>query len=282
MNNAALKSILALTAILLATGHVQAHELFLKPDNYFLQPHSNESLRLVNGTFDKSLNFVSRERMLDVSIVAEGKVRHPSAADWHDVDASSYLAFSTGNAGTYVAGVSTRPSLRTLAAEDFRGFLKLYGALDSLASFDSDSKLSAVRQRSSKHVKAVIQIGNAHSPDYSRRLGYPVEIILRNNPYELKLGDELSFQVLHHGTPVANQLVYASHAGFHEDDASEKRLNAQKLRTDHNGVASFKVGKNSAWYIALIHAQPAKDAEADYDVNWSTLTFEMRPQLMAP
>lgn len=282
MNNATLKSILALAAILLATGHVQAHELFLKPDNYFLQPHSNESLRLVNGTFDKSLNFVSRERMQAVSIAAEGKVRHPSAADWHDADASSYLAFSTGNAGTYVAGVSTRPSLKTLPAEDFRGFLKLYGALDSLASFDSDSKLSAVRQRSSKHVKAVIQVGNAHSPDYSRRLGYPVEIILRNNPYELKLDDELSFQVLHNGTAVANQLVYASHAGFHEDDAAEKRLNAQKLRTDHNGVASFKVGKNSAWYIALIHAQPAKDAEADYDVNWSTLTFEMRPQLIAP
>lgn len=276
MNKRILKHLLLTLAILLVTGQTQAHELFLKPDNYFLKPHSNESLRLVNGTFDKSLNFVSRERMQDVSIAAEGKVRHPSAADWHDADASSYLTFSTGKAGTYAAGVSTRPSMKTLPAEDFRAFLKLYGALDSLALFDNDNKLSAVRQRSSKHVKAVVQVGDAYSSDYSKRLGYPVEIILKNNPYKLKLNDELKFQVLFNGKPAANQLVYVSHAGFHEDDQSEKRLNAQKLRTDKNGLASFKVGKKSAWYIALIHAQLVKDAEADYEANWSTLTFEMR------
>ena len=214
--------------------------------------------------------------MHDVSIVADGKVHHPPAADWHDADTSSYLTFSTGEAGTYVAGVSTRPGMRTLPAEDFRAFLKLYGALDGLAMFESESKLSAVRQRASKHVKAVIQIGNAYSPDYSKPLGYPVEIILKNNPYELKLNDQLRFQVLFNGKPVENHLVYASHAGFNEDDEAPKRLNAQKLRTDKNGLASIKIGKTSAWYIALIHVQPAKDADADYEANWATLTFEMK------
>ena len=171
---------------------------------------------------------------------------------------------------------ASRPGVRALPAADFRAFLKTYGALDGLASFESESKLSAVRQRSAKHVKAVIQVGNIYSTDYSRNLGYPLEIVPQNNPYELKLGESLRFQVLHHGQPVANHLVYVNHAGFNEDDDAERRVNAQKLRTDKNGLANVRISKKSAWYIALIHVHPVKDADADYETNWATLTFEMK------
>ena len=276
MNKKILKSMLLTASMLLASGSAQAHELFLKPDNYFLKPQSKELLKLVNGTFDKNLAIVARARMQDVSIAADDKVFHPPATDWHDADAASHLTFTTGKAGTPVAGVSTRPGVRTLPAADFRAFMKLYGALDGLASFDSESKLAAVRQRSAKHVKAVFQVGNTYSTDYSRRLGYPLEIVPQNNPFELKLNEALRFQVLHNGQPVANHLVYVNHAGFNEDDDAERRVNAQKLRTDKNGMASVKISKKSAWYIALIHVHPVKDADADYDTNWATLTFEMK------
>ncbi len=276
MNKKILKSMLLTASMLLASGSTQAHELFLKPDNYFLKPQSKELLKLVNGTFDKNLAIVARARMQDVSIAADDKVFHPPATDWHDADAASHLTFTTGKAGTPVAGVSTRPGVRTLPAADFRAFMKLYGALDGLASFDSESKLAAVRQRSAKHVKAVFQVGNAYSTDYSRRLGYPLEIVPQNNPFELKLNEALRFQVLHNGQPVANHLVYVNHAGFNEDDDAERRVNAQKLRTDKNGMASVKISKKSAWYIALIHVHPVKDADADYETNWATLTFEMK------
>lgn len=276
MNKKILKSMLMTVTIMLAAGSARAHELFLKPDNYFLKPQSKEVLKLVNGTFDKNLAIVARARMQDVSIAADGKVFNPPVTDWHDADLASYLTFTTGKAGTQVAGVSTKPGMRTLSAVDFRAFLKTYGALDGLASFESESKLSAVRQRSAKHVKAVIQVGNTYTTDYSRRLGYAVEIVPQNNPYELKLNESLRFQVLHNGLPVANHLVYVNHAGFNEDDDAERRVNAQKLRTDKNGLASVKISKKSAWYIALIHVHPAKDADADYETNWATLTFEMK------
>ena len=278
MNKKILESILMTVAILLTAGPTQAHELFLKPDNYFLKPQSKELLKLVNGTFDKNLAIVARARMQDVSIAADDKVFHPPATDWHDADVASYLTFTTDKAGTYVAGVSTRPGVRALPAADFRAFLKLYGALDGLVSFDSDSKLTTVRQRSAKHVKAVVQVGNTFSTDYSRRLGYPLEIVLQNNPYALKLNESLRFQILHNGKPVVNHLVYVNHAGFNEDDDAERRVNAQKLRTDKNGFADFKISKKSAWYIALIHVHPVKDADADadYETNWATLTFEMK------
>ena len=130
--------------------------------------------------------------------------------------------------------------------------------------------------RSSKHVKAVVQVGDKPSADFSRPLGHPVEIIFRANPYQIKLGDMLSFQVLHGGKPVPNHAVYAGHAGFNEDDNAPKRLNTQALRTDADGVARFKVGKKSTWYLALIHVVPTSDGEADYEASWATHSFDMR------
>ena len=48
----------------------------------------------------------------------------------------------------------------------------------------------------------------------------------------LKVGDEVSFQVLYQGRPVANQFINAGHVGL---------LNAYQLRTDKNGIAKFKI-----------------------------------------
>lgn len=263
-------------ALFLCALSAQAHELFLRPDRFFLEPHSREILKVVNGTFDQSLAIFARTRMREVSIVGDGKLSHPPDSDWHDANAASYLSFTTGAAGTYVAGVSSKSGVRPQSADDFRAFLKLYGALDGLAAFESASKLETVRLRSSKHVKAVVQVGDKSSADFSRPLGHPVEIVLRTNPYRIKLDDELSFQVLHLGKPVPNHGVYAGHAGFNEDDSAPRRINAQALRTDAHGVARFKVGKKAAWYVALIHVVPAGDGEADYEATWATHSFDMR------
>ena len=267
---------LAAAAMLLSALPSHAHELFLRPDSFFLKPNSTELLKVVNGTFDQSLALFARTRMRDVSIVGDGKLSHPPASDWHDANAASYLSFSTGSAGTYVAGVSSKSGVRPQSAEDFRAFLKLYGALDGLAAFESGSKLETVRLRSSKHVKAAVQVGDKPSADFARPLGHPVEIVFSTNPYQLKLNDELSFQVLHQGKPVQNHRVYAGHAGFNEDDSAPKRINTQELRTDGQGVARFKIGKKAAWYIALIHVVPAGDGEADYEATWATHSFDVR------
>lgn len=263
-------------ALLAASMAAPAHELFMKPDRFFLKPNATETLTVVNGTFDQSLAIFARTRMADVSIASAGKIAKPPLTDWHDAASASHLTFSTGAAGTYVAGVASRSGVRPIPAADFRSFLQLYGALDGLAAFEADGRDTPVRQRSSKHVKAVVQVGNVTSADFAAVLGHPVEVVLATNPYAIQLGDELRFQVLADGKPVANHMVYASHAGFNEDDAAPKRLNALKLRTDKDGFASFRVSKRAPWYITLIHVQPAQDADADYVSTWATLSFEMR------
>lgn len=269
---------IAILAGLLAAGSASAHEMFLKGKNLFVAPNSDQFIWLVNGTFDKSENSIDRSRMASVNIIANGKVSKPSADSWSDDEKKTYstLSYKTGAPGTYVIGVSTKPNALSLSREDFIAYLKHDGVLDTLASFEKQSKLKTVRERYSKHVRTIVQVGDKRTDDFAKPLGYPVEIMLDSNPYSLRFGDKVSFRVLYKGKPVANQIVRASYEGFHGHDAGGGHVNAHELRTDADGRAQFILTNKAVWYISLIHMQKVAGGDVDYESNWATLTFQVK------
>ncbi len=268
--------VLGLTAALLlpAITPANAHELFLKADHYYVEPVNMLELILLNGTFTGSLNAIARERMQDVSLVHNGQTTHPPTSAWHDADNTSFLRIETTSPGTYLVGVSLSQNSITLSAEDFTGYLRHDGILDTLAAFEASGSTSDVTEYYAKHVRVIFQVGDKRSQDFSQPLGYPVEILLQDNPYDLTLGDSLAFQVLYQGQPAANQIVYASYQGFHGDE--EHIIHANAMRTDEKGRASFIPQAKGIWYISLIHMIKIDDPEADYQSNWATVTFEIR------
>jgi uncharacterized GH25 family protein len=265
----------AVFAVTIAAAPASAHEMFLKAQNSFQEPGADQVVRLINGTFDKSENAITRDRMADVSILANGTITKPRPSDWYDDEDSSYLKYNSGDIGTQVIGVSTKARIITMSPDDFVAYLTHDGILDTLAVFEKENTLTEVRERYSKHIRTVIQVGDERSDSYATQLGYPVEIILDQNPYELRFGNDLSFQVLYRGKPAANQLVRASYEGFHGHDASGGHFNSYDMRTDEDGRASFLLNNKALWYISLIHMQEIDDPEADYESNWATITFRV-------
>jgi uncharacterized GH25 family protein len=276
MKSCAPSALLAMTCAL-SISAASAHEMFLLSDKVLQQPNADQVIRLINGTFDKSENSIARDRMAKVSILANGRTTAPATSSWYDDATSSYLRYRTGEPGTYVIGVSTKPKMITLPRADFIAYLKHDGVLDTLGPFEKTSKLTQVRERYSKHVRALVQVGERRSDDFGKALGFPVEILFDQNPYSLKFGQEVSFRVLYKGRPVANQLARASYEGFHGHDASGGHLNAYEMRTDKDGRARFLLSKKALWYVSLINMQQLSgDPEADYESNWATVTFLVR------
>ena len=263
---------------LLAVSSLFAHDMFLKFSNYFLAPNSEATVMLLNGTFDKSENAIARNRMLDVSIVGPGdKVMHPDSSEWWDADNTAYLKFKTGEAGTYVIGVSTAARPIDLSADDFNNYLKHDGVLDVLEDRKKKGTLDQpAREIYSKHVKAIYQVGDKQTDSYNHSLNYPIEIVPQQNPYSLKKGDKLGFQVFRDGSPVANQIVYASHAGLHGHDEDGNHMEAVTTRTDNKGMGEIELSETGIWYIRLIHMVEHPDPEIQYESNWATLTFEVK------
>ena len=265
----------------------RAHDMFLKLESFYLSPNSTAVVSLINGTFEESENAIARARMADVSIVGPNGVTHPSMSAWRDtavhhwsadsVD-TAVLSFETGPAGTYVLGVSTNPTVFTLSAQDFNDYLVHDGVTDVLADRESTGKMGdEATERYSKHVKALVQVGDTRSTEFSYELGYGSEFIPLQNPYDLRVGDNLEVRFVRAGQAVANQLVYASHEAFHGHDDEGEHTVAVSTRTNAQGVASIRLSDPGRWFIRTIHmVETASEADVDYESNWATLTFEIR------
>ncbi len=218
------KIIFALVAFVLFSSHV----MYLKLDSYFLEPNASASIQLFNGTFEKSENVIDRNRMLDASLMGNGERIKVKETQWTEKDSVTLLNFTTGEEGTWIAGISTAPKSIEMDADAFNTYLEHEGILDMLTwrRENNVSEEEAV-EKYSKHVKTIFQVGDKRSDDWQKVLGYPIEFIPLENPYDLNTGDSLRVKLLLNGEPLANQLVYANYKApgdghTHEDGEDAK------------------------------------------------------------
>lgn len=186
-----------------------SHDMFLKLDEYFLQPNTETVVKLYNGTFSKSENVITRDRMLDVSLVSNGERMAMDSSAWYEKDSITFLRLNTGEAGTKVVGVSTAARNLAMDAQAFNDYLEHDGVLDQLQWRTENNALDQDANESySKHVKTIFQVGEPLSDDWNTVLGYPIEFVPLENPYEIHAGHGLQVKLLLKGQPLSNQLVY--------------------------------------------------------------------------
>jgi hypothetical protein len=263
---------MAFAVALLVTAVASAHDLFMKLDSYFLAPNTRASVRLLNGTFQKSDGLVARDRFRDISLYAPD-VSGPISQSvmWRDEGKTTVMDVKTGGPGTYLAGVSTKPREIDLKAAEFNDYLQHDGIPDILAQRKKNDELNKnVRERYSKHVRAIFQVGDKLSDDYKRQLNYPAEVIPQQHPYALKVGDTISVLCTVEGQPVPNQFVMA---GW---ESRDRKLHLLDARTNAGGLATFKLAGAGKWYVKFIHMTPLSHPDLNYESKWASLTFEIR------
>lgn len=275
-----------------------SHDLYLKMETYFLEPNQEAILSLYNGTFENSENIITRDRIIDASIVAQGKRVAIKPSQWKDKDSTiTQLPFNTGGAGTYVVGVSTKARNIALTANKFNDYLKHDGVLDMLEQRTQNNLLEQDAVESyQKHVKAIYQVGTIKTNDWQTVLGYPIEFVPQANPYEKYRGDTLEVALLLDGKPLANQLVYAnyiksasnhshgnhthkhdgnSHTHGHADE-DHTHTSGQQLRTNSQGIVTVKLQEEGIYYLRTINMVNVTDSnELTHQSKWATLTFEV-------
>ena len=252
---------------------LSAHELYLKADSYFLEANSPQSLYLFNGTFDESDNIISRDRVLKPQIIGPDFLFEPVDGDFYDKGKTTFLKFKTGDSGTYVAGVSTKPNDIEMDAKAFKDYLVHEGLWD--VEIDRKNKgLSdkGAREKYSKHVKSILQVGTNKTEHYGKALNYPIEFIPLKNPYESPVGEEISFKLLYLGEALSGAIV---HIGSKKSQG-EKGEKRKSLQTDAEGRISFELAHPGQWYLSTIHMIESEEEDFDYESNWATLTFEIK------
>lgn len=270
---AVLRVAVVVLLLALAAGSLWAHDLFLRLERYVVPPNSDVRVLVLNGTFSSSENAVSRDRVRDVSVITSSGVTRLDTLSWQAAGDTAVLSVRTGAEGTYVIGASLRPRELRLAAADFNKYLATDGVPDVLDARRRSGALGRpARERYSKHVKAVMQVGAARSGGFDTPLGYPAELVPLDNPYALRLGGVLRLRALVDGAPVASQFVIGGGR-----TASGGRLAQRTFRTDSAGVVRVPLRARGVWYVKFIHMVPVTgDTAVDYESKWATITFEVR------
>ena len=264
--------VFGLVLVIAGVSTLDAHDLFLKPFSFFVSAQSDARVRVLNGTFEKSENSITRNRLRDLSVVGPNGVTHPDTSSWSDTGDTSVLVFRTGAAGTYVVGASTLPRALRMDAKAFNEYLASDGVTDMLESRRRSNELAKPsHERYSKHVKTLLQVGDARTPGFDTALGYPAELVPLDNPYATKVGGTLRVRALVDGRSVANQLVIAGGR-----TPSGARLPVISVRSQPDGVARISIGAPGYWYVKFIHMVPVTGDTVNYESKWATLTFQMR------
>jgi uncharacterized GH25 family protein len=271
MKRSTLTGVAVVVAMVATAAVAAAHDLFIKMEIYHLAPRSEVRIPIINGTFQLSENSITADRVSDVSLVTGGGRESVGTGDWNAGGDTTFLGLGTGVSGTYVVGVSTLPRDLALAADDFNEYLEHDGVIDVLDQRERDGELDVdVVERYSKHVKAVLQVGDSRSGGLDVVLGYPAELLPLENPYELSVGDEMVVRAMVDGEPVAGQLILAGGEGRNGAIFEER-----STRTNGSGVARIRMDQAGIWYIKFINMQKTNVEGIDYESKWATLTFEI-------
>lgn len=118
--------IVTLTAlfVLVSAAIASAHDMFVKPNRFFVAENSQTLVRVLNGTFSKSENSITRDRVRDISVVTpDGRQRLDTSA-WSATGDTSMFQVRAGRTGTYVLGFSTHPNVIALSGKDFNLYLQ--------------------------------------------------------------------------------------------------------------------------------------------------------------
>ncbi len=266
--------------------------MFLKLSTYFLEPNKPAVISLYNGTFEKSDNVISRDRMADVSLQGQGVRTAVDTSQWSGKDSITLLNFTTGTAGTWVAGVSIKPRLIEMKAQAFNDYLVHDGVLEMLQwRKDNNATEKDAIEQYAKHVKTIFQVGDKTSEDYKTIFGYPIEFIPLENPYDLHPGHDLKVQLLWQGKPLPNHLVYIGksvrdhdhshdhahdHAHTHDHNhEGHTHDNVNGLRTDSLGIVKVTIDQTGVYYLRTIHLINSEKEGLTHESNWATLTFEV-------
>lgn len=252
---------------------LSSHELFLKTDSYFFQTNADGELALFDGTFDFSESSTDVSGMYNTKIMGPDYSFEPTQSDFYDKENTTFLKFKSGGDGTYVAGIAIKPNIIELDATEFNDYLLREELIDMMNARERKGTADqGAREKYSKYVKTIFQVGEGQSDHYNQVMGYPVEFVPQSNPYTHTVGETMTLKLLKEGEPISKQLVHYSWRG---PDGS-KPLSERTLRTDENGSFEVLVDQAGHWYFYTTYMIESDEADIDYISKWATITFAVK------
>ncbi len=265
-----IKLLSILTFTFLLTANICAHEYWFEPDTFFPAPNTKTAIHLYVGdglVKDREERIFQLEKTPVFNLFSVGKTFDLKTSI--NEGAMPIYNFSADKAGNYLLGMERNWSYIKLDAAKFEDYLCEDGIEYVISEREKlGERQKEGRERYSRFIKSLLQVGDKRDATYKKKLGMKLEIMPLENPYSKKLGDNLSFQIFFDGKPLVNRVVFADN----------RDSQTQKMTTDKDGKISMKIDKTGLWLVRLVnmHRCAADCGEADWESFWGAITFGVK------
>jgi uncharacterized GH25 family protein len=239
------RTTLITAAILTAASTAAAHDLWLVPSAFLVEPGEVLEVRgQTSSRFPTSEAAVSLDRIAQAQLIdAEGA---HALTDLGRVGQSLLIRERPRTAGQKLVAVTLHPRSVRESAEGFRRYLVLEGAPEAAERYERMGLLpsDSVTRRYAKYAKTFVEVGRGEPRVFSRVVGHPLEFVPLGDPAALRAGDTLSVRLLFGGEPLAGVRVHAGWVPMQpglDDEAA-----ASSLRNPAQAPTGTPTGR--AWY----------------------------------
>jgi uncharacterized GH25 family protein len=256
-----------LTIVFVATGFLlaQAHEFWLQPNKFRYRVGETATIDFLVGE-----NFTGEFWNLDRHRVESLKVySRAGEKEWKTQvkkQKGKNLELPLSAAGTHLVALQSNAAFIELGGVKFNEYLEEDGLENILSARKKSNDTTRAREFYTRYAKLLIQAGPTTDNTFQKRVGFPIEIIPLQNPYNLKSGDYLDCRVEYKNQPLAHQKVKVwSFIG--------NRIFLQNLFTEKDGTLRFPLSNKGPWMVSTVVMEKSARPEADYESRWASLVF---------
>lgn len=259
-------ALLITVVIFIVASLAQAHEFWMQPQKFFFKPGEQATVSFMVGeNFTGEAWDLKRHRIARVQHWWNGN-NESIAADTLNAPEKKLRITLTAE-GTHLVVMQSNNAYLELAADKFNEYLKEDG-LDNIQAMREKAGTTGQPSREyyARCAKLLLQCGSRTDDTYKAIAGMPLEIVPLQNPYAVKPGGELKFQLLFQGKPAPFTLMKVW-------NRKDGRSLLQNMYSEKDGTITMRVSNGGDWMVSAVKMIPSPEAGADWQSYWASYVF---------
>jgi hypothetical protein len=249
-----------------AVGLAATHDYFLLPENFFLHKGDKLNLHLVEGDLFIKQNEVAYQPAKTTKFMLyDGKVKVDLMKMAKD-SAVPLVSYPIENSGQVVVEMVRGIEHSSYSRDNYAEFLTQQG-YDKLAEKVKNGNQFRVKEKYIRYLKTLLSVDNHDGNAYEKVLNDDFEIILKDNPYSKRFGEDQVAALKFMGKPVVGATVWLyikSVAG---------NVYTQSYITDNHGEITITMSREGIYLLRSVRVDVTNDKDADYVSWWASYSF---------
>jgi len=245
-----------------------AHDTWLLARPSAVPPRGPVALELTSGmAFPAPESAIKPERISRAAVRLASKTS--DLADRHSTAKFLQITVRPSAPGIATLWVELAPKSIDLQSDQVKEYLDEIGATDTIRSAWAETpEPRRWRELYTKHAKTYVRVGvPGEDLSWSAPAGMGFEIVPEKDPTALRRGEDLPVRILRGGQPLPSFPVGLVYQG----DA-----HGLLKTTDDQGRVTFPIDRTGRWLLRATDLRRSTKPEADWESDFTTLTFEVR------